>query len=86
MLLFKRSHGPGCSSDLALRNKVEPLEKSRLLIKEISETIKNEAKEQKEGFLGILLGTLAASILENALIEKGVIRADEEVIRVVPNV
>ena len=86
MLLFKRSHGSGCSSDLALRNKVEPLEKSRLLIKEISETIKNEAKEQKGGILGILLGTLAASILENALTEKGVIRADEEVIRVVPNV
>ena len=39
------------------------LEKSELLIKGISERIKNEAKEQKGGFLSKLLGTLAASIL-----------------------
>ena len=36
-----------------------------MLIKEISETIKNEAKEQKGGFLGMLVGTLGASLLEN---------------------
>ena len=44
---------------------VKCLEESGLLIKEISETIKNEAKEQKVGFLQMLLGTLAAIILEN---------------------
>ena len=34
------------------------LEESGLLIKGVSETIKNEASEQKEGSLGMLLGTL----------------------------
>ena len=46
---------------------VKSLEESGLLIKGISETIKNEAKEQNSGFLEMLLGTLAASILGNAL-------------------
>ena len=40
---------------------VKSLEDSRLLLKAISETIQNEAKEQKEGFLSTLLGTLGAS-------------------------
>ena len=56
---------------------VKSLEESGLLMKEISETIKNEAKGQKGGFLPILLGTLAASILGNTLTGKGVIRAGE---------
>ena len=37
---------------------VRSLKDSGLLIKGVSETIKNEAKEQKGGFRGILLGTL----------------------------
>ena len=53
------------------------LEESWLLIKGVSETIKNEAKEQKGGFLGILLGTLGASLLENLLTGRGTIRAGE---------
>ena len=60
---------------------LKSLEESKLLIKEISETIKNEAKEQKGGFLPMSLGTLAASIPGNALTGKGVIKAGEEVIR-----
>ena len=36
---------------------VKSLEDSGLLIKGISETIKNDAKEQKRGFLSMLLGT-----------------------------
>ena len=59
---------------------VKSLEKSRLLIKGISETSKNEAKEQKGGFISMLLGTLAASILGNALAGKEVIRAGEGLI------
>ena len=39
------------------------LEESGLLIKEVSETIKNEAKEQKDWFLSMLLVTLGASLL-----------------------
>ena len=57
------------------------LEESGLLIKEMSETIKNEAIEQKGGFLPMLLGTLAAIILRNALSGRRVIRAGEGVIR-----
>ena len=53
------------------------LEESWLLIKGVSETIKNEAKEQKGGFLGILLGTLGASLLENLLTGRGTVRAGE---------
>ena len=41
------------------------LEESCLLIKGVSETMQNEAKEQKGGFLGILLRTLSASLLGN---------------------
>ena len=54
-------------------------EESGLLIKGISETIKNEAKEQKGGCLPMLLGALAASVLGNALSGSGVIRAGERV-------
>ena len=65
---------------------VKSLEESGLLIKGISETIKNEAKEQKGGFLSILLGTLAASILGNALAGKGILRIGEKVTRAGENV
>ena len=40
---------------------VQSLEKSSLWMKGVSEASKNEAKEQKGGFLGMLLGTLGAS-------------------------
>ena len=36
---------------------VESLEESGLWIKSVTETIKNEAKKQKGGFLGMLLAT-----------------------------
>ena len=65
---------------------VKSLEEAGLLIKGISETIKNEAKEQKGGFLSILLGTLAASILGNALAGKGILRVGEKVTRAGENV
>ena len=42
---------------------VNSLEKFGLLIKSINETIKNEPKEQKGRFLGMLLGTLGADLL-----------------------
>ena len=46
---------------------VKSFEELRILIKRINETIKNEAKDQKGGFLSMLLGILAASMLGNAL-------------------
>ena len=51
------------------------------LVKGISEKNKTEAKEQKEGFLPMLLATLAASMLGSALTGSGAIRAGEGVIR-----
>ena len=49
------------------------LEEFGLLIKGVSETIKNKANEQKGGFLGMLLGTLDPSLLGNLLTGKGAI-------------
>ena len=60
---------------------IKSLEKSWLLIKGVIEAIKNEAKEQKEGFLRMLLGTLGASLLGNLLTGKGTVRAGEGIIR-----
>ena len=51
------------------------------MIKGVNDTIKNEAKEQKEGFLSRLLGTLGASLLGNLLTGKGTIRANKGTIR-----
>ena len=56
---------------------VKSLEDSGILLEGVSETIKNEAKEQKGGFIGILLGTLGASLLGNMLGGKGFRRAGE---------
>ena len=56
---------------------VKSLEDSGLLIKDIREVIKNAAKEQKEEFIGMLLGTLGASLLGNLLTGKGTIRSGE---------
>ena len=54
---------------------VHTLEDSNILLKAVTKTIKNETKEQKGEFLGMLLGTLGASLLENMLAAKGIVRA-----------
>ena len=54
---------------------VKSLERSRLLLEGVSETIKNEAKEQKGGFVSMLFGTLDASLLRNMLAGNGIFRA-----------
>ena len=41
-----------------------------LLLKGVTETVQNKAKEQNDGFLGILLGALGASLLGNILAGK----------------
>ena len=46
---------------------VKYLEDSGLLLKGVSETIQNEAKEQIGGFLSMFVGTLGASLLGNML-------------------
>ena len=64
---------------------VKSLENSGVLLKGVSETIQHEAKEQRGGFLGMLLGTLGAFLLSDVLSKglsgKGVIRAGEGTIR-----
>ena len=54
---------------------VQALEDANILLKGVTKTTKNETKEQKEGFLSMLLGTLEASLLGNLLAGKGIIRA-----------
>ena len=56
---------------------VKSLKDSGLLLKGVSETIQNEATEQKVGFLSMLLGTLGAISLGNILAGKGVNRVGE---------
>ena len=61
---------------------IEALENSGILLKGISKTIKNETKEQRGRFLGMLLGTLGASLLGNLLASgKGIIRAGDGIVR-----
>ena len=54
---------------------VQALEDSDILLKGVTKTIKGETKEQKGGFLSMLLGTLGASLLRNLLSGKGIVRA-----------
>ena len=71
-------HGSGTTT-LLISNKemndvmkiVQALEDSNILIKGFTKTIKNETKEQKGGFLSMLLGTLGASLIGNLLAGKG---------------
>ena len=64
---------------------VKSLENSEVLLKGVSETIQNKAKEQRGRFLSMLLGTLGASLLGDVLSKglsgKAVIRAGEGTIR-----
>ena len=53
----------------------QAFEDSNIFLKGVTETIKNETKEQKGGFLSILLRTLGARLLGNLLSGKGIVRA-----------
>ena len=76
--IHKKILGSGNNTTLIISNDkmkdlieiVKSLEDSGLLLKGVSETIQNEAKEQKGGFLSMLLGTLSASLLGNILAGK----------------
>ena len=56
-------------------NTVQTLEDYNILFEGITKTFKNETKEQKGGFLGMLLRTLGATLLGNMLTGKGILRA-----------
>ena len=71
-LLYKKMFRSGMATLIILKKKmndilkiVKSLEESGLLIKGVSETIQNEAKQQQGEFLSMLLGTLGASLLGN---------------------
>ena len=61
---------------------IEALENSGILLKGVTKTIENETKEQRGGFLSMLLGTLEASLLRNLLTGgKGMMRAGDGIVR-----
>ena len=81
--IFKKIHGSG-NTTLIISNEemndiikiIQALENSNILLKGVTKSIKNETKEQKGGFLSMLLVTLGASLLRNLLTGKGILRAD----------
>ena len=91
--IHKKILGSGHNTTLIISNDemdeilkiVKSLEDSGVLLKGVSETIQNEAREQRGGFLSMLLCTLAASLLGDMLSKslsgKGVTRAGEGTIR-----
>ena len=84
----KKFHGSGATT-LTISNEdmddimriIQALEDSVILFKGVTKTIKNEIKEQKLGFLSMLLGTIGASLLGNFLSGKGFLRAGEGFLR-----
>ena len=60
---------------------VKSIEESGLLTKGVSETVKNETKEQKGGFFGMVLRILGANLLGNLLSGKDTIKAGGGTIR-----
>ena len=88
MLEYKKVLGSGTTT-LTISNEdmndimkiVRALEESKILLKVVTITIKNETKVQKGGFLSMLSGTLGASLLGNLLTGKGTIRVGEGIAR-----
>ena len=78
---LKNIHGSGTTTLIILNEEIndlmkiiQALEDYNVLLKGVTETIKNETKEQKGEFPSMLLGTLGASLLENLLTQKGIVR------------
>ena len=79
---IKRIHGSGTTTLITSNEEindimkiVQGLEDSNILLKGVTKRIKNKTKEPKGGFLNMLLGTLGASLLENSLSGKEIVRA-----------
>ena len=75
------SHGSGITALLISNNEIEDIMKIVTSFDESGSLAKwiTEAKEKKGWFLLMLLGTLAVSMLGNALTRKGIIRAGKKV-------
>ena len=65
-------HGSGATTLIKI---VQAVEDSNILLKGVTKTITNETKEEKGGFLSMLLGTLWASLLGNLVSGKGIVIA-----------
>ena len=94
--IHKKILGSGCHSSSASHNTtliisnkymddltkiVKSLEDSGLLLKVVTESVQNEVKEQKGGFLSMLLGTVGASLLGNLLTGKSAFHAGKGIHR-----
>ena len=84
----KKIHGSGTTTVIILTKEmnnimkiVQALDNSNILLKGVTKTIENETKEQKVGFICILLSTLEVSLLGNLLTGKGAVRAVEGIVR-----
>ena len=85
--IHKKILGSGNNTTLIISNKdmddltkiVKSLEDSGLLLKGITESVQNEIKEQKDGLLSMLLGTLGTSLLGYLLTDKGAFHARKRV-------
>ena len=80
----KKIHGSGIKliieqEDMKDMKIIEVLENSGILLKGVSKTIENATKEQRGGFLSMLLGTLGASNLLTG--GKGIMRAGDGIVR-----
>ena len=64
-----------------IMKKVKSLEESGLLIKDVSEKIKNEVKEQKRIIFRSVIGNFRSYFIRDFLIDKGTIKAGEGRIR-----
>ena len=87
-VLKKKIHGSGVKLIIEQEDMndimkiIEALENSGILLKAVSKTIENETKEQRGGFLSMLLGTLGASLLGNLLTGgKGIMTAGDGIVR-----
>ena len=85
--LQKKIHGSGIKLIIEgedmndIMKIIEALENSGILLKGVCKTIENETKEQRGGFLGMLLDTLGASLLGNLLTGKGIMRTGDGIVR-----
>ena len=86
----KKIHGSGIKLIIEQEDRndimkfIEALENSGILLKRVSKTIENEIKEQRGGFLSMLLGKLGASLFINCNLltgGKGIMRAGDGIVR-----
>ena len=84
--IHKKISGSGTTtpiiSNKEMKDIIRSIQDSVLLIKGVTQTIENETKEQRGGFLGMLLCISGSRLLGNMLPDEGVIRGSDGVIRV----